>query len=401
VIEHLWRFLQGYVVLKIRGASLERFLNRAARAGVGLWDVERLSSGMLVARIPAGSFRTVRALSRAQGWRISIAEKVGLPFWAAALARRKGLALGALLALAALYVASGHVWFVEVQGDEGIPAARVREVAAAAGLRPGVRRDGVVREEIQKALLLEFDELSWASVHVRGTRAVIEARLRSGLDPVPRPGDLVAARDGIVEQVMATRGHPRVKKGDTVRRGDVLISGFIPPGEPLHRELLDAGQPPYVRAEGIVTARVWYEGTASVPLLQRREAPTGARAWGIEIELGRARVRLGGPPRSYQAHRQARRSWRGTLGSWTAGVHWITYEEVELELVELPAALAEEQARAAAAAQLEAEMPPGVSPVEGPYETVEITLEDGTPAVVVTVRAEAIADIATFREIQF
>ena len=61
---------------------------------MGLWDVERLSSGMLVARIPAGSVRTVRALSRAQGWRISIAEKVGLPFWAVALARRKGLALG-------------------------------------------------------------------------------------------------------------------------------------------------------------------------------------------------------------------------------------------------------------------------------------------------------------------
>ena len=112
-----------------------------------------------------------------------------------------------------------------------------------------MRRDGVVRREIQKALLLEFDELSWASVHVRGTGLSSRPRLRSGLDPVPRPGDLVAARDGIVEQVMATRGHPRVKKGDTVRRGDVLISGFIPPGEPLHRELLDAGQPPYVRAK--------------------------------------------------------------------------------------------------------------------------------------------------------
>lgn len=400
MIERLWRFLRGYVVLKVRGPQLERFLNRAARAGVPLWDVERLSAGMLVARTAVSSFSRVRRL-KLRGWRIGVVQKVGLPFAAAALARRKGLVAGACLALLALYVASGYVWFVAVEGDDDLPIPRLLEVAAGAGLRPGVRWDAVDRHEVQRALLLEIDELSWAAVKIQGTRSIIEARRRAGLDPTQSaPGDIVAARDGIVEQVMAIAGHPRVAKGDTVRRGDVLISGFIPPEEPQHRELVEAGRPPYVRADGIVTARVWYEGAALVPLVQHSEEPTGARAWGVELELGGARLRLGGPPRAFAAYRASARAWEGGVGSRTFALRWISYEEVQRRRTELSVRDAEEEARRAARAQLEAELA-GRAVVGGPFETVEIVFDEGAPAVLVTVRAEAITDVAAFKEIQF
>ncbi len=70
-----------------------------------------------------------------------------------------------------------------------------------------------------------------------------------------------------------------------MKRGDLLITGFIPPGDPAHESLVQAGNPPYVRAEGVVTARVWYEGKASVPLVQAVEEPTGAQ-WALELEWG-------------------------------------------------------------------------------------------------------------------
>ena len=137
-----------------------------------------------------------------------------------------------------------------------MPVEAVLEVASEVGLYPGVQRRNVDRHEVQKALLLRIDELSWATVRMSGTMAVIEATLRMGLDPSStRPGDVVAARDGIVERMMVLSGHALVAPGDTVKRGDILISGFIPPDDPAHRQMLEAGEPPYVRAEGIVTAR--------------------------------------------------------------------------------------------------------------------------------------------------
>lgn len=403
MIERLWRFLQGYVVLKIRGPKLERFLNRSARAGIAVWDVERLGTGMLVARVSLAGFRKVRQLCRAQGWRVSIAEKVGAPFALARLARRKMLVVGGALSLLALYIASGYVWFVAVEGDEGVPVARILEVASVAGLHPGVQRSAVDRHEVQKLLLVTIDELSWATVRMDGTRAVIEATLRMGLDPsATQPGDIVAARDGIVERMTVISGHALVAPGDTVKRGDVLISGFIPPTEPAHGEMLEEGTPPYVRADGLVTARVWYEGQALVPLIQWRETPTGERARVIEFEWGERLFRLGKTPTMWDARRETRRSWRwdGGLGR-TVGIHWVVYDKVERELVEVSSDVAEHEAWRAAEAQLEAELPPEASIVSGPEFTVELSLDQGRPVLVVTARAEVIEEIATFNEIQF
>lgn len=403
MIRRLWRFLQGYVVLKVRGPKLERFLNRSAQAGVWVWDAERLSTGMMVARVSLGGFRKIRALCRGQGWRVSIAEKVGAPFALARLARRKALVAGGVLCFLALYVASGYVWFVAVAGEEGLPVARILEVAKGAGLAPGVPKSEIDRHEVQRRLLLDIDELSWAVVRLDGTRAVIEATLRMGLDPAAtRPGDLVAARDGIVQRVTVLSGHAVVAPGDTVAKGDVLISGFIPPGEPAHHEMLAAGKAPYVRADGTVAARVWYEGQALVPLVQRRERPTGKSARAVEVEWGDRLFRVGKPPERWPAWRETRRSWRanGPLGAAFA-LHWVVYEEMERELVDVDRDEAEREARLAAQAQLEAELPPGAQVVDGPHYTVEIAMDQGLPVLVVTGRAEVVEEIATFNEIQF
>lgn len=403
MIERLWRYLQGYVVLKIRGPKLERFLNRVARAGIGVWDVERLGAGMLVARVSLAGFRRVRLLCRSQGWKVSIADKVGLPFLGARLVRRKMLVVGGFLSLLGIYLASGYIWFVTVEADEGVPVDSILEVARQAGLRPGVSRRSVDRHQVQKALLLEIDELSWATVRLNGTLAVIEATRRTGLEPAStRPGDLVAARDGIVERVVVMSGRALVAQGDTVKRGDLLITGFIPPGDPEHQSLLEAGDPPYVRAEGIVLARIWYEGHAAVPLIQPMEEPTGARAWALELEWGKRRWRLGGPRSSFAAHQETRRTWRTRLGPEHAiGLHWVTYEEVDRQFVEVEAETAEEHARHAAEAQLLAELPPGATVIDGPNVTIEISLEQGRPVLVATARAEVIGDVATFKEIHF
>src|SRR5690606_3718396 len=124
---------------------------------------------------------------------------------------------------------SGYIWFIDVSGEAGVSADRILAIAAEAGLRRGVRADALDRQRIQLELLLNVQELSWAAVHVQGTRALIEVAGRSALDPaLTRPGDVIAARDGIIEKLTVLQGSPLVAEGETVRRGDLLISGFIP-----------------------------------------------------------------------------------------------------------------------------------------------------------------------------
>ena len=42
------------------------------------------------------------------------------------------------------------------------------------------------------------------------------------------PCHIIAARDGVVRKIEVRTGIPLVKVGDTVKKGDILISGIIP-----------------------------------------------------------------------------------------------------------------------------------------------------------------------------
>ena len=69
-----------------------------------------------------------------------------------------------------------------------------------------------------------------------------------------------------MRSVLCRAGTPKVKPGDTVRAGDVLIAGF----ERGENETLAP-----VRAEGSVLARVWYTGEAFVSSRAERAEPDG------------------------------------------------------------------------------------------------------------------------------
>lgn len=394
----LWRIVGGVVVIKVKGPRIERFLSRVARAGIALWDAERLSTGMLVAQVRAADFKRIRALCRRQGWSIAIVEKRGLPFLVARILKRKLLALGAVGSLFALYLASGYIWFIDVSGDAAVSPARILAVAEEAGLRRGMRSDQLDPQRVQLELLLNVEELSWATVHVQGTRALIEVAGRSALDPaLTRPGDVIAARDGIIEKLTVLQGRALVAEGETVRRGDLLISGFIPPDDPRHRELLAAGKPPYVRADGIVTARVWYEGAARVRLVTERSEPTGRRSWGLQLFAGRHRLRLGPGVARFERFEVQSTERTVALGSTLFGFSFSRFQEVRTQRETLPEETARQLACEAALLDLEAKLPSQAVALGAPEVEVEVVAGEGGAVVVARAKVEVIEDIRGYR----
>ena len=87
--------------------------------------------------------------------------------------------------------------------------------------------------------------------------------------PVNKPADVIAAKDGVVEKVTVLQGRAVATQGQTVRAGDVLISG----------ELVYQDLPyQYVYALGSVQARIWYSGEKKIPLKQLQTVRTGNKA---------------------------------------------------------------------------------------------------------------------------
>ena len=259
----LWYSLRGYVRIRAKGFSAERFMNMAAFRGVYLWDIAYEGAAVTM-KVAGGSLDILEACAQKTGCSMEVLGWGGLPAFLRRFRRRQVWSAGLLLFAAGLYLLSSFIWTVRVEGNERLETAELLSACEDLGVKPGVWKRGVDTAEVTNRLLVQFSDISWVSVSIKGTDVTI--KLAETIEKAERidretPCDIVASADGVIVQITAERGTPKVKPGDVVKKGDVLISSELLiglEGEEQHTE--------YTAAEGAVTARIWQRLTEELPL---------------------------------------------------------------------------------------------------------------------------------------
>ncbi len=348
-IVRLWRFIVGYLEVRLEGPMVEKFINLATGDGIFPWGIRRISGGVN-AKIKVSDFRYLRPLARKTGCRVRIRGRYGLPFILHRLKRRKMLVAGAVFFFLALYLLSSYIWFVEVSGVEKLSREQILDTAAGMGLRPGVMRFLVDIPEVESDFLIRYSDIAWIGISISGTRATIEIIEKKLPPPEAQseqaPGDIIAAADGIIIRIAVLDGAPLVREGDTVRAGQVLIQGFDPAVGP-------------VRADGIVEARVWREATAEVPLRRTYQERTGRTATEtIVLKDGQKLFSIGRVEFVHSETEQTRKKlpgWRNLLSP--VEIVLIKYYETEEKEENLSMAKAIDLARQKAVESLKTRIP--------------------------------------------
>jgi similar to stage IV sporulation protein len=353
------RFFAGYLVIAIHGTAAEKFINMASGLGLPLWDISSRGAETAVFKAGVDSFFELAPLARKTGCRLRIMRKAGWPFFYRRLRRRRGLLLGSCLFVFLLYFFSSFILFIRVEGAETLGRERILAVAERAGLRPGLPKAALDKERLSAAILLLEPEIAWVGINVQGTLLVIEV-VEKSRPPAgeERPANLVAARDGLIVDLLLVTGEPRVRLGETVRRGQLLIEGVLFPGTyPV--------SPLPVRARGEVWARVWYAGYGEAALQEPVATRTGRRAvsWSLVVD-GREVLRAGRDGTSFSHFDVETGKQRLPERIAPVPVEIITMIKHELHLqvqelsLEQALALAAERARE----QAELQLPAGVEP---------------------------------------
>jgi len=199
---------------------------------------------------------------------------VGLFFIILKLRKRKWFLLGALLFIAAVYLMSSFIWSIEVVCLDEELKLSVADDLRRWGIREGIFKYGIDKELYIDRLMSEYRDLAWAEMEIRGSRLIINLVKRE-LPPhleENTPCDIIASKDGIIQEIIPLRGEALVAPGQTVSKGDVLITGRISLGQ---AEEADESNVLFVHAEGIVRARVWHQKAVKVPLVKLKKVPTG------------------------------------------------------------------------------------------------------------------------------
>ena len=152
-----------------------------------------------------------------------------------------------------LYILSRDVVFdVRVNGNEHLTEEYITAQLEEVGFGVGSRWSKSDRNGIEIAVLDTSSDIAWISINREGRVATVRViELSPGMSPpITTPANIIADRDCVIEEITVVAGTPVVKVGDTVHRGDLLISGII--------ETENGTR--YVRAEGTV------RGSASTTL---------------------------------------------------------------------------------------------------------------------------------------
>jgi similar to stage IV sporulation protein len=378
---------QGYVTVRLRGQGLERLLNRIADLGIVVHKVERLTLDVMIVRLNIQDFRRLRPLLWDTQISVSILDKHGAPFYLGKLRSRTFLAIGLSLALLSVIYLSNFIWFVEVVGGTTLSIETLKGVVEDFGLQAGVPRNAVEPRIIEAELLKRFPNLAWAQVSIKGARAEILLTERDGLQSEHTlPGHVYAAHDGVVTEIFVLRGTAKVRDGDTVREGELLVSG----------EYYDAwGHKQSGAAQGVVKARVWYEAVGEAALTRWEPVYTGRNHRQYTITLGSITIPLG---RSYprETYQKNTEEWQLSLGRAMVPLRLaqIDYQGVEYNKVSVSRQEAETSAYNLAWESL---VNQGVEQERVQKEGQRVDVMTDGDGIRVTVQVEVLEDIALFR----
>ena len=256
----LWNFLKGYVIIKIEGLSIEKFLNLIMVNDVYIWDIERKNYTTVVAKVSLKGFKEIVSFAKKTNCRVSVISKKGLPFVISRLKRRKLLVLGAIVSLILIYAFSTFIWEINIETVNNVNEKVVLEKLSYLGLKPGVSKFAIDVNKIETEFLLQNNDISWIGINIKGTNAFVKVVGKTKPQEVlskDEPCNIIAKKDGIIYKMTVLEGEAVKKVGDTVKAGDIIVTGIIEkPGLETR----------FVHADGQIIGRTWYEVYADAEL---------------------------------------------------------------------------------------------------------------------------------------
>lgn len=237
--------------------------------------------------LTASDARRVITLFDDCGISYSVSPLRGLPTVFPFLRRRVGLVVGAMLLFAVSFLSARSVWGFEIIGNDTVPDDEILYLLDELGCGYGDYIPKMDIEQIQARFLAANHDISWIAVNLNGNFAtveVIETLLGGKADPPPGVyANVVADEDAQICLIKTERGRRHVENGDTVKKGDILISGVLD---------VNGDRVRYEYASGEVFAYVPRTIELSIPLEQSVKTYTGREKTQKSIKIFKKSINL-------------------------------------------------------------------------------------------------------------
>ena len=244
-------YFLGFYEIEVEGLYIQRFINLAASKKIPIVSSKLEKSTVLRCRVFIKDINILKEISEKAGCLISIKREKGVPIFFRKYRKRKGFAVTVLVIAFFIYLNSLFIWHIEIQID-GFEKNKYKEnddnneeivlleesimnTLDENEIRRGKTKSEIEnrKEEIINKLGLEFNNINWIGMEIKGTNLImkIELGIENENDEEDELGlegnNIYANKSGKISKITVLSGTARKVVGDEVNEGDILVEGVI------------------------------------------------------------------------------------------------------------------------------------------------------------------------------
>ena len=188
--------------------------------------------------------------------------------------------------MALILFSSNYIWNIEIQIEDNKQLEGIEQNLEEAGLTVGKNKNKINSTQIIQQIRLKREDISWLGIELKGTNAIVKIVKADEAPEIIDENDytnIVANKSGIITKIIAQNGTAKVKAGDTVGVGTVLIEGTMT-GK--YTDLR------YVHSIGEIEAKVWYSQTKKIYYINEEKEYTKNEENKYSIKINNFKINL-------------------------------------------------------------------------------------------------------------
>ena len=277
-------YIIGFLTVEIEGFYIERVINECIHKGILIWKINRIRSVVINASVGANDIEKIKNIAEKNQCKIRVIKKKGLPFFISNHKNRRYIIIMAILLLIGIVILSKSIWNIEIISEEGINNEEIKQILYEEGLNVGKLKTSIDTEKIINKIRIDRKDISWVGIDIKGTNAIIrivKAKEKPEIIDETNYCNIVAKKDGVITKITAQNGTSVVEEGTEVKKGDLLIAGWM------EGKYTDKN---YVNANGEVKAKVLYSQNEKVDKKEIKREQTGEKNKKMAIKINNFRI---------------------------------------------------------------------------------------------------------------
>ena len=208
----------------LHGLNFDRLFKSFENNNITIYNISRADYKTCEFCLGFADYLKAKKLKLFKNFKVSIKKAYNLGFFIDNLLKNVGLYVGILISIIFCLIVSNITLKIDVLGVEQLLKNEIVEQLENINVKTG-KINTISNEEIEQYLKQNNSKISLVSVAKKGTNLIVNIKEKVTIDSVVSP--ICASYNMVVDNIVVSQGVAKVKSGDIVKKGQVLVEPQI------------------------------------------------------------------------------------------------------------------------------------------------------------------------------